>query len=256
MAHFGKYLVLGLGLAAFSASGAAAEVRHKTDYSITLSGLPIARASFLTTVDSNSYVISGHIKSAGIADIISTISAETSVRGMMQRERLQAQQYSLAYTKGKRTRLYEVKFRNGDVTSTSTRPEPRRPRNWVPVTAKDLRKVLDPISGLIFPAGAKVCPATLPIFDGETRMDLVLAPKGEKSYKSGNINVDAIVCSVRFVPKAGFRKGRKDINYLSKLRSMEIWFAKADAVNVYAPVYVRIPTDFGPLSISAVKFGK
>ena len=256
MVHFGRYLVLGTVFAAALASGAAAEVRHKTEYSVTLSGLPIARASFSTTVDNKNYAISGTVKSAGIANIITSISAQTSVRGTMNKEKLQAHQYVLSYTKGKRNRLYEVNFRNGNVTSTSTRPEPRRPRNWVPVTAKDLRRVLDPISGVIFPGDSKVCPSTLPIFDGETRMDLVLAPKGEKTYTAGGVKTQAIVCSVRFVPKAGFRKGRKDINYLAKLNNMEIWFAKADAVNVYAPVYVRIPTDFGPLSISAVKFGQ
>ena len=30
---------------------------------------------------------------------------------------------------------------------------------------------------------------------------------------------------------------------------MEIWFAKAEAVNVYAPVYVRIPTQYGMVTI-------
>ncbi|MDI7862591.1 DUF3108 domain-containing protein [Rhizobiaceae bacterium n13] len=248
-------LVLGAAIAISGASGAAAEVRHRTEYSITLSGLPIARASFSTTMDRTRYVISGNIRSAGIVDIITSISAETSVRGTMQNDRLQAQQYVLSYTKGKRNRLYTVNFRNGNVTSTSTKPEPRRPRNWVPVTQRDLRKVLDPISGIIIPGNSKVCPKTLPIFDGETRMDLVLAPKGAKSYTAGKFRTDAIVCSVRFVPKSGFRKGRKDIAYLSRLNSMEIWFAKAENVNVYAPVYVRIPTDYGPVAISAVKFG-
>lgn len=256
MTRFGKFLwVLGAAIAASGISGAAAELRHTTEYSITLSGLPIARASFSTTMDQRRYVISGNIRSAGIADIITSISAETSVRGTMQNDRMQAQQYLLSYTKGKRNRLYEVNFSNGNVTSTSTKPEPRRPRNWVPVTQRDLRKVLDPISGVIFPGDARVCPATLPIFDGETRMDLVLAPKGVKPYSAGTFKTDAVVCSVRFVPKSGFRKGRKDINYLSRLDTMEIWFAKADKVNVYAPVYVRIPTSFGPVAISAVSFG-
>jgi hypothetical protein len=35
---------------------------------------------------------------------------------------------------------------------------------------------------------------------------------------------------------------------------MEIWFAKADAANVYAPVYVRIPTQYGPVTITAVRY--
>ena len=36
---------------------------------------------------------------------------------------------------------------------------------------------------------------------------------------------------------------------------MEIWFAKAETMNVYAPVYVRIPTKLGPVTVSATRFG-
>lgn len=58
----------------------------------------------------------------------------------------------LDYTSGKRNRLYTATFRNGNVVSSDIRPEPKRdPKAWVPVAARDLRAVLDPISGLIFP---------------------------------------------------------------------------------------------------------
>ena len=36
---------------------------------------------------------------------------------------------------------------------------------------------------------------------------------------------------------------------------MEIWFAKADAMKVYAPVYVTVPTKYGTVTITAVKYG-
>ena len=236
--------------------GTAAEARHSTEYTIALSGLPIARASFSTSLDNSSFTITGDIKSAGIANIITTISAQTTVSGTMKNDRLRPKNYLLNYTSGKKTRIYEVGFRNGNVTSTAIRPEPRRnPKTWVAVTESDLRAVLDPISGVIFPADQPVCPATLPIFDGESRMDLVLKPKGTKPFATDGFKGDAIVCSVRYVPRSGFKKNRSDITYLQKLKSMEIWFAKADAVNMYAPVYVKIPTYYGIVTISAVKFG-
>ena len=118
-----------------------------------------------------------------------------------------------------------------------------------------MRGVLDPISGLIFPGDTKLCSQRLPIYDGEMRMDLVLSPKGSKDFETDGFAGQATVCSVRFVPKAGYKKGRKDIDYLSKSGQMEIWFAKADAANVYAPVYVRIPTKLGPVTLSATRFG-
>ena len=95
----------------------------------------------------------------------------------------------------------------------------------------------------------------LPIYDGESRMDLVLSSKGEKSFSTKGFSGDTVVCGVRYIPKSGYRKGRKDIDYLRGSKAMEIWFAKAEGVNVYAPVYVKIPTQYGTLTISAVRFG-
>lgn len=65
---------------------------------------------------------------------------------------------------------------------------------------------------------------------------------------------DAIVCSVRYVPKSGYRKGRKDIEYLKSVTGMEIWFAKTATLKLYAPVYAKIPTRYGTVHVTAEKF--
>lgn len=232
-----------------------AEIRHVSEYDISLGILPIAKASFSSEFDDRAYKITGIFKSAGIVNIISRISAETSVVGRMQADKLQADRYNLVYSTGKRTRIYDVEYRNGNVTETTVKPEPRRnPKNWIPVTEDDLHSVLDPLSGLIFPANAKICPSRLPIYDGESRMDLVLTLKGTRPFSTDGFKGEAIVCSIRYMPKSGFRRGRSDIEYLRKT-PMEIWFAKAQSANVYAPVYARIPTRMGPVYVTAVKYG-
>lgn len=237
------------------APGNAAEIEHNTDYSIALSGIPLARASFNTLMSDKTYSISGKLSSAGLADILSHTQGSTTVSGVVGRNKLQATHYSVKYQSGKKGRSIDVRYRNGNVTSSTLEPARAEPVNWVPVSGADKRGVLDPISGLIFPATAKVCPQTLPIFDGESRLDLKLSHKGTKPFKTKGFAGDAIVCGIKFVPKSGYRKGRDDVDYLRKLDTMEIWFAKADAVNVYAPVYVRIPTKLGPVTISATRFG-
>ena len=156
---------------------------------------------------------------------------------------------------GKRGRAIDVTFHNGNVVQASMVPARMKPANWVPVSSADMRAVLDPISGLIIPAGSRICPKTLPIFDGESRMDLKLTSKGTKPYSTKGFEGEVIVCGIRFVPRSGYKKGREDVEYLRNLKSMEIWFAKADAANVYAPVYVKIPTKLGPVTVSATRFG-
>ncbi|MBB4065134.1 DUF3108 domain-containing protein [Gellertiella hungarica] len=231
----------------------AASLTQQTEYRIAIGGLPVARAVFSTRIDKTRYSISGRVNTSGLADLIADIRAETSVSGTYAGGALKARNYDLTYSSGKKTRVYRVNFNGGRVVSNSISPEPVRPEGWVPVTARHLRSVLDPLSGLVFPEGKKVCPRSLPIFDGETRMDLVLAAKGTKPFKFDGYAGEAMVCSVRFVPKGGYKQGRKDIEYLKRSSEMEIWFASAGKVRLMAPVFVRIPTQIGMLTISARK---
>ena len=244
-------------LALFGSAGAlsSAEIQHRTDYSIRLSGLPVATASFRSEFSGNRYSISGSLHSAGLADIFSRTQGTTAVSGIVSRDRLRATSYSVTYRSGKRGRAIDVTFRNGNVINASMVPARKKPDNWVPVSHADMRAVLDPISGLIIPAGGRVCPKTLPIFDGESRLDLRLTSKGTKPFSTEGFKGDVVVCGIRFIPKSGYKKGREDVEYLSRLKTMEIWFAKAEAANVYAPVYVQIPTKLGPVTVSATRFG-
>lgn len=239
----------------FTGTAGAVDVTHNTEYSISLAGLPVAKASFQTELKDDRYTISGTMNSAGLANIFAKTSGQTSVSGIVGRDRLSASDYSVRYQSGKKGRAIDVQFRNGDVLSASLKPERKIPKNWVPVSRADMRDVVDPLSGLIFPADTRICPKSVPIFDGESRMDLKLSAKGTKPFKTAGFEGDVIVCGIKFIPKSGYRKGRDDVDYLRKLETMEIWFAKADAVNVYAPVYVRIPTRLGPVTVWATRFG-
>ncbi|HVK90599.1 MAG TPA: DUF3108 domain-containing protein [Mycoplana sp.] len=247
---------MGLAATLASAPAPAAEVRHLTDYSIRLSGFPVATASFRSQFDGSRYSISGRMDSSGLAEILASTHGTTSVSGTVSGGKLQAARYSMSYRSGKKARAIDVTFRNGNVVSASLRPDRRRrPDNWVPVRAGDMRAVIDPISGLIIPASSNVCSKTLPIFDGESRMDIRLVDKGSRPFSTNGFEGEVKVCGVRFVPRAGYRKGRRDVEYLRSLTTMEIWFAKAQSVDMYAPVYVRIPTKLGPVTVSATRFG-
>ena len=242
-----------LGLSALPAGTAG--IRHVSEYDISLGLLPIAKASFASEFDSSDYTIAGSFRSYGLVSLFSKISAATNVSGSVQGQKLQANAYSLVYTQGKKTRTYDVAYKNGNVVSSTIKPEPTsRPSSWIPIGDGDLQAVLDPLSGLIFPDGVKICPSRLPIYDGESRLDLVLSSKGSKAFSTNGYKGDAIVCEVRYEPKSGYKQGRTDIEFLKKAK-MEVWFAKAAGVNVYAPVYARIPTRVGDVYVTAVKYG-
>ena len=255
MSNYRRWLFVSALAVAIPGLVSAEELRHETQYRVALAGFPIARADFRTEVKDKHFTIVGDVTSAGLADLITSIEAKTNVSGVVGDTRLQAAHYTLYYRSGKKTRTYDVSYANGGVASTTITPEPKRPQSWIPVADGDLRSVLDPISSMIFPTNVNICAQTLPVFDGEMRMDLKLSPKGSHPFSTNGFKGKTIACGVRFTPKGGYKSTRKDYQYLSKSNDMEIWFAKADTMNVYAPVYVRIPTQYGTVTITAVKYG-
>ncbi|WP_340159073.1 DUF3108 domain-containing protein [uncultured Hoeflea sp.] len=231
-------------------------VEVHSDYSVSLAGLPMAYASFVTQVDGASYTISGDVKTSAFADILSKVRGNASVSGTLAEDRLLAKTFLVSYSSGKDAHRTEIQFSNGNVKSATNTPKTKQTADdWVPLSAEDMHKVLDPLSGLVFPAGSKVCPRSLPIFDGQSRVTLHLSPISVRPYSTKGFKGDAIVCSIRFEPKAGYRKGSSGIRYLKQLKDMEIWFAEHQRGGFYAPVYAKVPTKVGLVIVAATRFG-
>jgi hypothetical protein len=236
-------------------AGLAEDYRYDTAYNVSLGILPIARLTFRTEVTNDRYQISGRFRSTGLVDFVREISADSSVTGLYAANRFQPERYRLDYRSGSKKSRYTITYANGSAVDTKVEPPPRRrPKSWVPVTEANLKSVLDPIGALLIPGDADVCSRTLPIYDGESRMDLVLSPGGTAPFTAGKTSGEAVVCSVRYVPVSGYRKGRKDIEYLKSVTGMEIWFAKTATLKLYAPVYAKIPTRYGTVHVSAEAF--
>jgi hypothetical protein len=238
-------------------AGEAEPLRHRADFDILLAGLPFARASFESSRDDNLYEIEVNFRAAGVGQIVNNMTAELVSSGVIDNRGLQSQRYYLQYRKGDRHRRYEADFKNGDVVATRIQP-PRdrsKQRNWVPITKDDLKSVTDPLAGLIQSVSVgDPCRPLIPIYDGEARLDINLDRKGESKFKAAGFDGKVVVCGMRYTPLAGYRKGSREAEFLSRLKRMEIWFAKSERMNVYAPVYFSVPTKFGTLTMKATRF--
>lgn len=231
-------------------------VKIHSDYAVTLIGFPVAYMSFVTEIDEADYTISADLRSSALSDIVSRTRGKASVTGKLSKDRFVASRFSAAYSSGKEAQRTEIVFRNGSVKSaTNTPSRKRKAADWVPLSAKDLRAVVDPLSSLVFPLRSRVCPRKLPIFDGQSRVTLYLSYKGTRPFRSKGFEGDAIVCAVRFEPNSGYRKGSSGVRYLQKLKTMEIWFGKNEEGGFFAPVYAKIPTSVGQVAVSATRFG-
>lgn len=248
--------IAALGLLA-PLAGEAEPLRHRADFDIQLAGLPFARASFDSFRDDNLYEIEVNFRSAGLGQVVNNMTAELVSTGVIAKGALQSQRYYLQYRKGDRHRRYEAEFKDGDVIATRIEPPRDRSRqpNWIPVTPNDLKAVTDPLAGLIQPTSVgDPCKPLIPVYDGETRLDINLARQREENFKTSGFDGTVVVCAMRYTPLSGYRKGSREAEFLKRLKRMEIWFAKSDRMNVYAPVYFSVPTKFGTLTMKATRF--
>lgn len=227
-----------------SLPAAAAERSFRADYSVTLLGLPVATARFDSTFSLTDFRIEGSLASAGVARLIDRTTGTTRVEGVIRGESVQPRAFSSSYTSGRKRSRTSIRYSGDRVAAVSNTPEPRKGKTWVPVEEGHLRAALDPLTATLVPAEdpAKVCDRTVRVFDGEMRADLELTP--HTAEKNGRV-----VCNARFVPVAGYRKGRRQIEFLQNESRISVTFARLADTGFYTPVDASVGTQIGPLRI-------
>lgn len=240
-------LFLALLLVAPAAQASAPEQSFQADYSVSLLGLRVATARFESTFRGDSFRVDGSVASSGIARLFDSTSGTTAVEGAIARDGVRPRSFSSAYTSGKKSSRTTISYAGDAVASVSNTPEPRRGANWVAVQQSHLRSVLDPLSATLIRTSdpAQVCGRTIRFFDGELRADLRLSPRGGPDAN------DRVICDARFVPVAGYRQGRRQIEYLRSESRITITFGKLGETGFYTPVDASVGTQIGTLRITA-----
>lgn len=247
-----KYLVAvsGFLLAALTAISAAAENRSfRADYSVTLLGLPVARASFDSAFDNGHFRIDGTLSSAGIARLFDDTTGTTSAEGVIRNGHVRPSMFRANYISGRKQGVTEVRFADRAVSSVINSPKKKRdPQSWIAISPQHLTTALDPLSSTLVVAARPedVCNRTIPFFDGELRADLKLAAKGAAQG-------ERVTCTVRFQPVAGYRAGRKQIEFLKNQSNIAITFAPLPGTDIYTPVDASVGTQIGTLRIVATR---
>ena len=245
----------GIILAATSLAPASAATFNSA-YTISLYGLTVARSNFATQMDGKNYSISGNLKSAGLAEIFDDTKGTISARGVVAKAGMVPASYVVNYVSGNKNKNTTLGFANGNVVSTSNTPALAKRGNWVEVLPAHLKAVADPLTVLVIKASslADTCSKTVKAFDGEIRVDMALSPIGETTVDTAGYSGPAMKCALRFMPVSGYRKGKKQIDYLAKSQSISVTFAPMGDTGFYAPVLAAVPTQIGTVSIRASRF--
>ena len=152
-----------------------------------------------------------------------------------------------------------MSFNMGVVTELTAEPPPHPDPDSIPVTDADRRGVIDPISAGLIPViggedlvSAAACARTLPVFDGRQRFDVALAFKRmdkvnpEKGYQG-----PAVVCAVRYQPRAGYRPNRVAVKFLVATHDVEMWLVPIAGARLLVPARISIPTLVGTAVVAA-----
>ena len=233
-----------------TAAADAAEPRaFRADYSVTLLGLPVAKASFDSSFEGERFRIRGSLASSGVARIFDDTRGTTTVEGTIRRGAVLPASFDADYVSGRKKSSTAIRFSGDTVANVVNKPNKKRdPKSWVAVNDAHLKAVLDPLSSAIVPAASarEVCSRTIRFFDGEMRADLKLSPNGEP-------NGERVTCAARFVPVAGYRKNRKQIDYLRDKSRIAVTFAPLEGTGLYTPVDASVGTQIGTLRIVATR---
>ncbi|KQQ79806.1 DUF3108 domain-containing protein [Aureimonas sp. Leaf324] len=246
-------------LLALAAPAGAEAAPLRTVYTISLIGLPVGRAEFRTTIDARRFKVEGTLSSAGLAELVSSTRGTSSVSGRIAGRRLLADRYALAYTSDGKSWASDLSLRSGSVVSAKVAPPARNPApaDFVPVRRAQLTSVVDPLSGLMIAPGkpGDLCRRTLNVYDGWSRIDLPLSPAGTERVRTDGFDGEAVVCTTTVRPVGGYRTSSNGLRFL-RGKVIRLWFAPIGDTGVYAPVRVCIPTEVGPLSLTASTFAK
>jgi hypothetical protein len=241
-----------IGLAVAFVLPAHAET-FKSEYVVSLFGLSVAKSNFTTRVDAKAYEISGNLKSAGLAELFDDTQGTITARGSLASAKVQPSSYAVNYVSGKKKKRTALSFAKGGVVSVENTPAIKKRDPWIEVQPDHLRTAFDPLSAFMVRSASlgAVCNNTLRIFDGEVRADLKLAPIGETKVQTAGYSGPGMTCAIRMVPISGYRKGKKQIEYLRKSTNMSVTFIPIGSTGLYAPALAKVGTQIGTVTIRA-----
>jgi hypothetical protein len=249
---------------AHAQSHAQAHAHGKVDarYLVTLGGVTIGKGAWVIDISENQFTAAASGATTGLLRVLSTGRGSGASRGYMIGGNPVPASFAASITTDKKTEEIRMTLGSGDVKDFSIVPDLPPDPERIPLTDAHRRGVIDPMTGSIVrvagtgnPVGPQACQRTHQVFDGRMRYDLKFAykrmeqVKAEKGYEG-----PAVVCSIYFVPVAGFVPTRAAIKYLVSQREMEVWLAPVGTTRVLVPFRVAIPTPIGQGVMTATQF--
>ncbi|MEL6946003.1 MAG: DUF3108 domain-containing protein [Pseudomonadota bacterium] len=241
----------GFGLGVSFANAAAAS-SVTSELAVKFAGINIAQLKSVYRIDGNAYSIDGAAKTNGLASLFASTRARFRSTGRFSGRAVVPNAHKLTFSQRRKNGVLSLAFQGGNVVDAVVQPKPKVRKGQVPVLAKHLKAVLDPISALVFPVSAadvgnarKICNRTVPVYTGASRMNLRFVLKGTRQVKAQGFSGTAYVCALRYEPVSGHRPTRKDTRFMVANRDMNVTMARIGDSNAYGLFAFRVKTRRG-----------
>ena len=250
------FALAGLALTPASPAVAGATL-YRGEYALSFLGLTLARASFDSRIDKETYAIKGAVKSAGLGAIFDDTKGTLSAVGKFSGNVARPELFRADYVSGKKASVVDIRFSDGDVTKViNVPPLKKRGKDWIPLGLEDLRAVADPIAATLIQADSlgEVCNGKIRMFDSELRADLAFTYVSNGKVSVRGYEGGTVTCRMHFKPVSGYRTTKRALDYLKDKSRIIVTFAPLGKTGIYAPVHATVSTQIGTITVAAQRF--
>lgn len=246
-----------IAAAASASPVAAAPMTVNATYEISLAGWGIARANLDFKMSKGKYDASLFMKPKGVARVVTAVRTSVAASGRVRRGVVQPSRYSVRADEIDRPVAVTMSLNSGSVRSLKATPPLKKRPDRVAINKSHQRGIVDPFSAALLPIrsadGRDACNHTMKIFDGWTRYDVRLSFAGTEQVSTNGYTGRAVVCNARWVPVAGHRRNKKEVQYLARNKRLKLWAIPLPAERVAIPYKVSIGTPNGTILIEPSK---
>lgn len=241
---------------------AAAQTKLDATYAATLLGLPIGEISWTVELGDNRFksVAKGAI--SGLLRLFLHAQGEVTANGSLPGGKPVASNFALKLLAGKWSDEVRIVFSGGKAKEYVAAAPADLSANRVPLTDADRIGAIDPMTALLVHiTGDKTtvvpeaCERTIAVFDGHTRYNLRLAFERIDTVKAARgYQGPVVVCSVKFIPVAGYDPKHFLVTFLAAQHDTEIWLVPFARSRLMVPYGASISTPMGIGILQATKF--
>jgi hypothetical protein len=236
------------------------DVELRAKYRISFLGFDLARANLIAKVEHGLYALRVGYKTTGLVKVFAAATGDVSATGVIDSAHIMPAEFHEVTKENSREAKVDMTIAQSNVIESQAIPEVSPDPDRVAVRPEDRRGILDPLSAVLIPTAkgkeplGSACNRTIPVFDGWVRFNIVMTLKETQTLDKGPFKGEAVVCSVRWVPIAGYIPTRSGTKFMMNNKDLDVTLAPIGDTGYVAPIHIGVQTLHGHVDVDATDF--